>query len=335
MTEVHAPYVPPKRRADILPVTSRMVEEYWEWFVNRRAYLVQRHTPTPNGKYSYYTPKKKGTEEKLSLTNKDVELHLAGYKTISLYAIEPNHSTCKWIALDADYPKGFEDLASLQHDLLQDNVHATLEKSRRGAHLWILAADPLPAATCRTLVYNLALRLGVPIKGHNHEAEGIEVFPRQDRLEPGMFGNAIRGPLGVHRATVQRYFFDGIDCSLESQFAHLRTLQRLTLEELQTLTYGMEPIEVAPQAAPAQNFSPSTLSGIRTAFDITKYVQVRRKDSRNFWARCPSCARAGRDKGGDNLAIAVRDSRLYKCWAGCHKDDIRAACGVGPSRTFV
>ncbi len=90
MIEGVAPYIPPKRQVEILPVSSQMVEDYWNWFVNRRAYLVQRHTPAPNGKYSYYAPKDKKTDEKLSLTLKDVELHLAGLKTISLYAIEPD-----------------------------------------------------------------------------------------------------------------------------------------------------------------------------------------------------------------------------------------------------
>ena len=30
--------------------------------------------------------------------------------------------------------------------------------------------------------------------------EGIELFPKQDVLEDWQFGNAIRAPLGIHRA---------------------------------------------------------------------------------------------------------------------------------------
>jgi len=40
-----------------------------------------------------------------------------------------------------------------------------------------------------------------------------------------------------------------------------------------------------------------------------------------------SCARQGRDKTGDNLAICIADPRKYKCWAGCGKEEIRAALG--------
>ena len=46
------------------------------------------------------------------------------------------------------------------------------------------------------LIYNLALRLGVPVKGGGLK-DGIEVFPRQDRIEDSEYGNAIRAPLGV------------------------------------------------------------------------------------------------------------------------------------------
>lgn len=329
MIKQEAPYIAPKRQAEILPVASWMVDAYWNWFVNRKAYLCQRHTPGENGKYSYYAPRDKETKEKLPLTMKDVEMHLSGRKTISLYAIEPVKSVCKWIAMDADYAKGFADLAALQHDLRQDGVEAILEKSRRGGHLWILGENLLPAATCRTLIYNLALRLGVPIKGHMHEVEGIEVFPRQDRLEPGSFGNALRGPLGIHRATVKRYWFEGANGALKDQFAFLKDVRRLTLQELEALTLGMPPVqEPEPPAPPPYISAPSSS---RSAFDIRNFVTVRRKDRRNMWAQCPSCSNQGRDRGRDNLAVAVNDPRLYKCWAGCSKDDIRAACGYPPS----
>jgi hypothetical protein len=336
MTTV-SPYIAPKVRERVF-VTPAMVDEYWKCFVNRRAYLVQRHTPGDNGKFSYYAPKDKQTKEKLSLTRRDVELHLAGLKTISMYAIEPKQSTCKWIAIDADYDSDrvFADLAKLKYDLAEVGVQAIFEHSRRGGHLWILAAEPLPAALCRTFVYNLALRLDVPIKGHMHEVEGIEVFPRQNRLEEGYFGNAIRGPLGVHRATNKRYWFDAAPGDLASQFEMLRKVKRLTLAQLEELTYGMTPVEEndpQSQTPTPKLFVPYTSPfGDRRAFNVLEHVSVRRTDSRNHWAQCPSCARAGRDRGRDNLAVKRAEPTKYKCWAGCTKDDIRIACGYASSR---
>jgi hypothetical protein len=48
-----------------------------------------------------------------------------------------------------------------------------------GGHLWIFAATPLLASECRIYIYNLALRLGVPVAGGGLK-EGIEVFPKPD-----------------------------------------------------------------------------------------------------------------------------------------------------------
>jgi len=57
----------------------------------------------------------------------------------------------------------------------------------------------------------------VPVKGGAGLAEGIELFPRQDALAPDEFGNAIRGPLGIHRAAGKRYWFYGADYKVEAQ----------------------------------------------------------------------------------------------------------------------
>ena len=66
----------------------------------------------------------------------------------------------------------------------------------------------------------------------------------------------------------------------------------------------------------------------RKQFSILDFVQKpRRKASGNYYTQCPSCAQAGNDRAGDNLAISISDSRKYKCWAGCTKEMIRAAVG--------
>ena len=98
--------------------------------------------------------------------------------------------------------------------------------------------EPLLASECRVYVYNLALRLGVPVKGGGLK-EGIEVFPRQDRLEDGEFGNAIRAPLGVHRKTNRRYWFYEADLTPEAQLAYLDGLTKLTEAQLRTFIAGM------------------------------------------------------------------------------------------------
>jgi hypothetical protein len=99
------------------------------------------------------------------LTEKTVGDHLEGKLTIGLYAINPLNQRCKWVAIDADYANSMDDFIKLQYQLTEDRVESALEVSKRGGHLWIFLAVPLLARKCRVYIYDLAQKLGVPVKG--------------------------------------------------------------------------------------------------------------------------------------------------------------------------
>lgn len=304
-----------------------LVKDYINLFVNRRAYTVQSIRPHPeSGRHYYFRPKERGSGAPLSLTAKTIGDHLEGKITIGLYAINPSSQRCKWVAIDADYKIAMEDLLKLQYHLTQDGVESALEMSRRGGHLWIFLTTPLLARKCRVYIYDLARRLGVPVKGSGL-AEGIEVFPKHDSICVGAFGNALRGPLGIHRGANRRFWFYGADYTLEAQMGFLNRLRKVTEEELDRFTAGKElpaDIELPREARPIRE---QRAGRNQTPFCILDYVGKTRIVGKNHVARCPSCAQVGRDRGGDNLAILVSDPRFYQCWAGCTKEMIRAAVG--------
>ena len=305
--------------------TPKMAAQYWELFVNRLGHTVQSERPGDNGKHYYYRPRTGG-----QLSLETVRQHLDRQITIGLYAINPKTQRSKWVAIDADYENALDDLLKLQWEVHQDGVEAALEKSRRGAHLWMFADKPLLARDCRVYIYNLARRLRVPVKGGGL-AEGIEVFPRQDELRAGEFGNAIRGPLGVHRAVGKRYWFYGADYSLDAQITYLGGLRKITEEEMARCVAGLEmPEEFQPR--PKIVLPP--YDPARHEFRILQHVGPVQRRSGNYWGKCPSCAQQGHDRSGDNLAICVTDPRKYKCWAGCTKEMIRAALGC-PIRSRI
>jgi hypothetical protein len=309
-----------------LEVSAQIVRAYHKLFVNRLAYTVQSPVPHPeSGRHYYYRPRRK--EEPVPLSLDTLRAHLEGALTIGLYAINPQTQRSKWVAIDADYDDALEDLLKLQWELLQDGVEAALEKSRRGGHLWIFAEKPLLSRDCRVYIYNLASRLKVPVKGAGL-ADGIEVFPKQDKLGPSEFGNALRAPLGIHQAAKKRYWFYGADYTLERQIAYLQRLKKISESDMLGFVQGLQmPAEFAPPPSiEVRPYKPSFVAN-RREFRILDHVRIKRKMSRNYWTRCPSCAQQGRDRGGDNLAIAVADPRKYKCWAGCTKEMIRAAVG--------
>jgi hypothetical protein len=262
------------------------------WFVNRRAYTRQTDRPDEKSRnYFFYQARDRRTKERLALDEQVVRKHLAGEQTIGLYAINPMTQCSKWVAIDADYGGAYRDLRTLKWELEQDGVHAIVEMSRRGAHLWnslrwAAAGEALPYLN----IYNLALRLDVPIKGAFKQADGIEVFPRQDELGAEEFGNAIRAPLGIHRANMHRYWFEDAASGLIEQLEYLRTVKRLTASELESVTEGLSipesvtsrPVIERPQYDTNQN-----------SFQILQHVKVRAKRSGNLDANAhPAPARA-------------------------------------------
>ena len=305
--------------------SSEVVRQYAALFVNRGAYTLQSTRPHPeSGRHYYFRPKTKGTDQGLRLTAATLRRHLEGEITIGLYAINPATQRSKWVAIDADYAGAMEDLLKLQYSLQQDTVEAALEMSKRGGHLWIFMERPALARECRIYIYNLALKLGMRIRGIGL-AEGIEIFPKHDELREGEFGNAIRGPLGIHRGANRRYWFYGADYDLEKQMAYLQRLRKLSQGQLRGFIAGktMPPEFEKRQSAPDQ----SSVRSSTHEFRILDHVGRVRKVGRNYVTRCPSCADAGQDRAGDNLAISIEDPRKYLCWAGCSREMIRRAVG--------
>jgi hypothetical protein len=306
--------------------SSTNVEDYWQLFVNRRAYVLQSMRPHPeSGRYYYFRPKARKNGDAPSLTAETIRRHLEGDLTIGVYAMSPATQRCKWIAMDGDYKDSLKHLCELQWELQQQKVEAALEQSRRGAHLWIFGEQPLLARQCRLLISGLAQKLGIPVKGAG-TAEGIEIFPKHDELKDGDFGNAIRGPLGIHRTISARFWFYGADYNLDNQLAFLKRVRKLSEEQLAVLLQKLgQPTEREKQeikAAPRWHYSIP-----QRQFQILDHVQAQRKTGRNWITRCPSCAAAGRDKSGDNLAISTDEPQKYICWAGCSKEMIRVALG--------
>jgi len=296
----------------------KMAASYRDLLVNRGAYTLQSYVPDAGGKYYYYRPR-----DQRRLTLETLRDHLNGLITVGLYAIDPRSQCSKWLAVDADYATALNDLLKLRHAMKEEGLEPALEQSRRGAHLWVFGAEPLPARCWRLYIHNLALKLGVPVK--KDKTEGIEIFPRQDELGPDEFGNAIRGPLGIHRATKQRYWFYDAAKNVTAQMDYLTRLGRVKPPEMERLIEGLTMPE---EFQPKPNLVLPPISPTRHEFRILNYISARlTRRGRDYRTRCPSCALKGGDKRGHKLAILIADPRTYRCWGGCTKEEIRAAVG--------
>jgi len=100
-------------------------------------------------------------------------------------------------------------------------------------------------------------------------------------------------------------------------------------EQLRQLIAGRQSAKRVPDREAKPQAFRARANGGRQEFHILEHLsgQKLRKVGRNYVTQCPSCAGAGRDRAGDNLAVRIDDSRFYLCWAGCTKEMIREALG--------
>jgi hypothetical protein len=130
------------------------------------------------------------------LTETHLIAHLKGSLTLGTYVLDAN-SQARFAVVDADDDLQLARLANMSMSLAKGGLPSYLETSRRGGHLWLFFEQPLPGKTIRAFGKHV-LKL--------HDLDGIEFFPKQDRLSDGP-GSLIRLPFGIHRKDGQRYGF--------------------------------------------------------------------------------------------------------------------------------
>lgn len=108
-------------------------------------------------------------------------------------------ATCRFAAIDLDEPD-FTAAFAMKHRIeAAHGAPAWVERSRSGnAHVWVFFSKRVPAFAVRALLREYAAAAGKPT---------VEIFPKQDRLGPGMVGNYINLP--YHGDT--RPIFNGLD----------------------------------------------------------------------------------------------------------------------------
>jgi superfamily II DNA or RNA helicase len=172
----------------------------------------------------------------LPLTDQVLHSHLNGRRTIGVYPLLSDE-TCWFLAADFDKEHWQDDVAAYLAacDLL--GVPAALERSRsgNGAHVWLFFEAPVPAFQARKLgciLLTLAIEQRHQIGLDSYD----RLFPNQDTLPKGGFGNLIALPL--QQAPRLRGNSTFIDRSLQpypDQWAFLASVRRMGPAELDAL----------------------------------------------------------------------------------------------------
>lgn len=176
----------------------------------------------------------------LAVTDDVIRWHLSGFSAddepfvAGIYPLLPDE-TCWFLAIDFDKSSWREDTAACLETSRHLNLPAALERSRSGsgAHLWFFFDEPIPAA--------LARRLGSHVLTETMERRpqlGLDsydrLFPNQDTMPQGGFGNLIALPLQkAPRDQGNSVFLDDDLQPWADQWACLARLRRLSREQVE------------------------------------------------------------------------------------------------------
>lgn len=186
----------------------------------------------------------------LPVTDQVIYDHLAGKLTIGVYPLLSD-DTCCFLAVDFDQADWREDAPAFMQSCRELSIPAALEISRsgNGAHVWIFFTDPVSAREAR--------RLGAALISHTCDrtrqlslASYDRLFPNQDTLPQGGFGNLIALPLQKQPREQGRSVF--VNARLESypdQWSFLASIRSLSRTELDDAILrargGRHPLDVA------------------------------------------------------------------------------------------
>lgn len=184
------------------------------------------------------------------LTDAVVYAHLAGEQTIGVYPLLEDDS-CHFLAADFDEAEWREDAGAFVQSCRELGVPAALEVSRsgEGAHVWVFFASRVSARDAR--------RLGAAIISHTCArtrqlklGSYDRLFPNQDTMPKGGFGNLIALPLQKRPRDQGRSVF--VDANLQpfpdqwAVLASIRPMSPLDIEPtILRATGGVHPLDVS------------------------------------------------------------------------------------------
>ncbi len=171
----------------------------------------------------------RNTRKFLPLSDMVIENHLLGKETIGIYPLLAGE-TCWFLAVDFDKKTWGEDSRAFLETCQEVNVPAVLERSRsgNGGHVWIFFEHALSATTARKL--GCAILTRTMERRHQLGLDSYDrLFPNQDTMPKGGFGNLIALPLQFEpRKSGNSVFIDTDLRPYPDQWEFLSTIRRMS-----------------------------------------------------------------------------------------------------------
>ena len=184
------------------------------------------------------------------MTDEVTERHLAGEIHLGLYPLVRG-DRCRLLVCDFDGPGWTLDALAYLDAARAAAIPAALERSRSGdgAHVWVFFSGPVPAASARRIGVHL-LREAMTVRAELDLVSYDRLFPAQDFMPKGSFGNLIALPLqGECRKRGTTVFLDPTTLEpFEDQWAFLASLDRVRPDAAQAMAAGFGELAMGPDA---------------------------------------------------------------------------------------
>jgi superfamily II DNA or RNA helicase len=172
----------------------------------------------------------------LPLTDRVLDEHLNGQRTIGIYPLLKDE-TCRLLAADFDEANWQDDVLAFLDTCDRLGVPGYLERSRsgNGAHVWIFFDKPVRAYQARSLGSFLVSetkqnRYQLAFKSYDR------LFPNQDTMPKGGFGNLIALPLQLTTSKAgNSVFVDRNFQPFEDQWTYLSAVKRMRSVDLDSI----------------------------------------------------------------------------------------------------
>ncbi|MGA7221490.1 MAG: DEAD/DEAH box helicase family protein [Candidatus Acidiferrales bacterium] len=176
------------------------------------------------------------------LTDSAIRDHLTGKQTIGVYPLLPDE-TCWFLAVDFDKKSWMADAAAFASTCRRFQVPVSVERSRsgNGAHIWLFFNYPVLAANARQL--GCALLTRTMESRHEIGLDSYDrLFPSQDTLPKGGFGNLIALPLQKPaREQGNSVFLDELFQPYVDQWKFLESVQKIPTDMLARMIQEIAP----------------------------------------------------------------------------------------------
>ena len=246
MQDASAHELQPRITESVAPLSPEAKIALFRILFRGRDDVYAQRWEAPDGRHGYAPVLRPGVrrirgqpvnlDDCLPLSDQAIRNHLEGGPVLGIYPMQLDETTA-FLAIDFDKTGWSDDVRAVAATCDRLGVAHALERSRsgNGAHIWVFFERPIPASLARNL--GCSLLTGAIDRRHQISFASYDrLFPSQDTMPKGGFGNLIALPLqGTARKSDNTVFLTPRLQPYRDQWSTLASIQRCTAPQVERI----------------------------------------------------------------------------------------------------